>query len=165
MKPSLDEDLKEYQKQLNNGTLQKAYQSLMNYIATLRNYLISKYANDLSFGQLYQGYLDFSYFTLTPHSLKNHQLKIVLLYEHKTSQFEIMLVGQNKRIQQHYWQQLKQTDYTQYPLLADATEAIIRQLLIAKPQFNNPSILTQDIENSVLDFVREISKAIEALPD
>lgn len=164
MKLSLDNDLKEYQKQLTNGTLQKAYQGLMNYIATLRNFLIGKYANDLSIGQLYQGYLDFSYFTLTPHSLKNHQLKIVLLYEHKISQFEIWLVGQNKRVQQHYWQQLKQTHYTQYPLLANAKEGIIRQLLIAKPLFNNPSTLTQKIENSVLTFIKEISKAIEALP-
>lgn len=164
MKLSLDNDLKEYQKQLNNSTLQKAYQGLMNYIANLRNHLIGKYANDLSIGQLYQGYLDFSYFTLTPPALKNNQLKIVILYEHKTSQFEIWLVGQNKPIQQHYWQQLKQANYNKYPLLADAKEGIIRQPLIANPSFNNPNQLTEKIEHSALTFIKEITKTIEALP-
>ena len=76
------EYMQEYRKQLQRGYIQEAYKGLMGYIMDLRVYFKNKYP-EYSVSGIYQGYMDMTYFSFSPESIKSRKLKIaiVLIYE------------------------------------------------------------------------------------
>ena len=69
---SISEDMKEFQRQLEKGAIQKAYGAVLSYMMGLRTHFKNNHAGSTVSG-LYQGYMDMTYFALFPASLK--QLK------------------------------------------------------------------------------------------
>jgi len=76
---SLQEYMKEYRIQLGKGAIQKAYKGLMEYIMALRTHF-SKNIPDFAPGNIYHGYMDMTYFPLSPKSLKSRKLKIAVVF-------------------------------------------------------------------------------------
>ena len=66
---SLQGYINEYKKQMERGAIQKAYQGLLEYIMGLRTSFSKKFP-DWETGNLYQGYMDMTYFPIFPQSLK-----------------------------------------------------------------------------------------------
>ena len=64
---SLHARMNEYRKQLEKGYIQKAYKGLMGYIMALRTHF-SKKLPDFAPGNIYHGYMDMTYFPLSPKS-------------------------------------------------------------------------------------------------
>jgi hypothetical protein len=62
--------MNEYKKQLEKGTIQRAYQGLMDYIRWLRLHFENKYPDYSVSGSIYQGHMDMTYFAFFPQSLK-----------------------------------------------------------------------------------------------
>lgn len=87
---ALHENLKDYKKQLQKGAIQKAYLGLMEYMKGLRTYLKKKYPEHF-ISSFYQGYMDMSYFSFTPRSLKSRDLKIAIVFVYDTFRFEVWL--------------------------------------------------------------------------
>ncbi len=162
---TLSENIKEYQKQLEKGIIQKAYLGLMEYILSLRTYFTNKYPDYFVSGSLYQGYMDMTYFAFTPKSLKNRKLKIAIVFAYETFQFEVWLGGYNKQVQAKYWKIFKESNWDRYPVVSsiDGIDAIVEFVLIENPDFKDLDGMTKQIESGTLKFIEDIEVFLSAL--
>ena len=86
---SFNENMLEYRKQLEKGTIKEAYRGLMDYIMELRSYFEKKYPDYFVSGSVYFGYMDMTYFSFFPESLKLLKLKVAIVFVHDTFRFEV----------------------------------------------------------------------------
>jgi len=93
MEAKLNDYIKEYKSQLEIGLIPKAYRELIGYVMKLRTHFSNKYADEYIIGSFYQGYMDISFFTVTPLSLKKQKLKIAIVFNHEKIHFEIWLTA------------------------------------------------------------------------
>lgn len=156
MDDSLSKFNKDYKKQMELGSISKAYKGLMKYLMNLRTHFLKKYPGEFSVGSFYQGYMDISYFPLSPASLKNQKLKIGLVFNHEKFQFEIWLVGQNKKIQKDFWDWLNEIAWDKYQLSPSPQNSIIKKAIVTDPNFSDLDSLTDKIEKETLSFIKTI---------
>ncbi|MCE1252104.1 MAG: hypothetical protein LWX83_00980 [Anaerolineae bacterium] len=155
---SLAEAMGDFKKQLEKGLIQRAYRGLMDYITDLKNYFKNKYPDYYVSGALYYGYMDMTYFSFIPDSLKQRHLKIAIVFVYDRFCFEVWLGGYNKQVQAQYWQMFKENGWDKYTLVADpkSVDAIMAHILVAEPDFSVPQELTAQIEQGVLKFIADI---------
>jgi len=155
---SLQDYMNEYQKQLEKGTIQKAYQELMAYIMSLRTHFMHKYPDYFVSGSIYQGYMDMSYFSFVPASLKRRKLKPAIVFVHDKLRFEIWLTANNKQVQLKYWKIIKESGWDQYPIVSttQGADSIIGHVLVENPNFDDLDALTQQIESEILEFLENV---------
>jgi hypothetical protein len=149
------EYMEEYKKQMERGYISKAYKGLMEYLMGLRTYLKNKYPEYASSGNLYQGYMDMTYFPLFPESLKRKNLKIAIVFIHETARFEVWLAGNNRQVQDKYWKLFKENNWNKYriPSTIKGTDSIVEYTLVESPDFSDLDNLTMQIETGVMDFI------------
>jgi hypothetical protein len=154
---SLKEYIEEYQKQLEKGVVQKAYQGLMGYVMDLRMHFSKKYP-DFAPGNIYQGYMDMTYFPIFPIELTSRKLKIAIVLIHEKIRFEIWLAAQNKQIQSEYRKLFKEDDWTKYriPAGGKGVDSIVEYTLADNPDFGDLNALIKQIEKDTLAFIDEI---------
>ena len=154
---SLHEMMRNYKKQLQKGTIQKAYLGLMEYMMRLRSYLKKKYPEHFVSG-FYQGYMDMSYFSFTPKSLKSRDLKIAIVFVFDTFRFEVWLGAKNKEVQAKYWDFFQQSGWDRYRLLSsiEGEDSILEHVLVDDPDFDDLDTLTEEIESGTLRFIKDI---------
>jgi hypothetical protein len=154
---SLQEYVKEYRKQLEKGYIQKAYQGLMEYFMDLRTQFSKKFP-DFAPGNIYQGYMDMTYFPVFPKSIKSQKLKIAIVFIHNTIRFEVWLVGYNKQIQADYWKLFKGSQWNKYriPNTIKGADSILEYTLVDTPDFSDLNALTEQIEKGTLTFISDI---------
>jgi len=152
---SFQENINEYKKHLENGLIKDAYKGLMEYIMGLKTYLKKNYPDYFVSDNIYFGYMDMTYFSFTPRTLKERNLKIAIVFIHETGSFEVWLAGINKRIQQKYWDVFRQSDWNKYPLVptTKGVDSIMEYVLIGNPDFNDLGALTNQIEQKILEFI------------
>ena len=157
MKP-FHEYISEYRKQIKKGVIQEAYKGLMEYIMSLRTYFKNKYPDYFVSGNIYFGYMDMTYFSFIPESLKQKKLKIAIVFIHETCRFEVWLGGYNKQVQNKYWKLLKESNWNKYRIVSPAkgVDSIIEYNLVDKPDFNNLDSLTKQIESGTLKFIKDV---------
>jgi hypothetical protein len=160
---SLNAAIQEYTLQLQKGHIQKAYSRIMTFLSELKVYLEHIHA-DYSFGSLYFGYMDMSYFALTPEDLKNRNLKIAIVFLHESCTFEAWLIGRNRQIQSDYIERLSHTDLRGFTLsqMKSGVDSIIALQLVEKPDFDNSDELKKQIEITSSKFVQEIIAILES---
>ena len=154
---SMPEYIKEYKKQLGKGVIQRAYQGLMKYIMDLRTHF-SKNFPDFAPGNIYHGYMDMTYFPISPKSLKSRKLKIAVVFNYDQFRFEVWLAGYNKQIQQKYWELFKESDWNKYriPSATKGVDSIVEYTLADNPDFDDLDGLTKQIEKGTLNFISDI---------
>ncbi len=154
---SLREHMFEYRKQLEKGHVQEAYMGLMGFIGNLRTYLKNKYP-EYSVSGIYQGYMDMTYFSFTPESLKSLKLKIAVVFIYDTFKFEVWLAGSNKNVQKEYWELLKKGGLQKYYLPSDikGIDSIVENVLVENPDFGDLDILTEEIEDGTTKFIGDV---------
>src|SRR5512138_2856547 len=106
---SFHESIGEYKRQLEKGSIQRAYRGLMDYMMGLRSYFENKYPDYSVSGSIYFGYMDMTYFSFFPKSLKLQGLKVGVVFVHCQFRFEVWLFGYNKGIQAKYWKLFKES--------------------------------------------------------
>ena len=155
---SFDEYINEYRKQLKKGYIQEAYKGLMKYIMELRLYLQNKYPDYSVSGSIYYGYMDMTYFSLFPKSLKRRKLKIAVVFAYDTFRFEVWLAAQNKQVQKEYWKLVKESDWSKYriPSTTQGVDSIIECILVDKPDFSDLDALTKQIEEGTFQFIKDM---------
>ena len=153
----MPEYIKEYKKQLDKGVIQRAYQGLMKYIMDLRTHF-SKNFPDFAPGNIYHGYMDMTYFPISPKSLKSRKLKIAVVFNYDQFRFEVWLAGYNKQIQQKYWELFKEGDWNKYriPSATKGIDSIVEYTLADNPDFDDLDGLTKQIEKGTLNFISDI---------
>ncbi|HII83475.1 MAG TPA: hypothetical protein HA271_01255 [Methanobacterium subterraneum] len=154
---SFQEHMQEYKKQLDRGHIQDAYRGLMKYIMDLRVYFKNKYPEYFVSG-IYYGYLDMTYFSFTPESIKNRKLKIAIVFVHETFRFEVWLAGSNKKVQSKYWELIKEGTWDEYhiPSTTLDVDSIMEYVLADNPNFADLDSLTQQIETGTLKFIDDV---------
>ncbi|MCW4014942.1 MAG: hypothetical protein NWF06_01090 [Candidatus Bathyarchaeota archaeon] len=155
---SFNENMQEYRKQLKKGAIKEAYRGLMDYFNSLRLYFETKYPDYFVSGSVYYGYMDMTYFSFTPKSLKSKKLKIAIVYLHEAFRFEVWLVGYNKKIQRKYWKLIKANNWEKYylPPTTKGVDSIIECTLTDAPDFNKLDNLTKQIEIETLNFIEAV---------
>jgi len=155
---SFHEYIDEYRKQLKKDAVKKAYQGLIEYIMSLRMYFQKKYPEYFVSGSIYQGYMDMTYFSFFPESLKRRKLKVGIVFNYDKFRFEVWLFGQNKQVNTKYWKLFKESDWNKYHIVPTVKgyDGIIECILVDKPEFSDLDILTKQIEKGTLKFIRDV---------
>jgi hypothetical protein len=148
----------EYKQQLGKGVIQKAYKGLMEYVMELRTYFMNKYPDYFVSGSIYFGYMDMTYFSFYPKSLKDHNLKVAIVFLHEACRFEVWLAGANKQVQTKTWKLIKESTCDQYPLVptTKGVDSIIEHVLVDQPDFGDLDALTREIEAETLKFIKDL---------
>ena len=157
MKP-FHEYMIEYRKQIEKGDIKEAYRGLMEYIMELRTYFTKKYPDYFVSGSIYQGYMDMTYFSFIPESLKSKKLRIAIVFCYDTFRFEVWLAGYNKQIQTKYWKLFKESDWNKYriPSTTKGVDSIMEYILVDDPDFSDLDSLTKQIEKGTLRFITDV---------
>jgi hypothetical protein len=160
---SLHDAIKEYTRQLESGYMQKAYCGIMAFLSELKTYL-ERLHSDYTYSALYPGYMDMTYFAFTPSGLARRNLKIAIVFLHKTCTFEIWLAGRNRQIQAQYIALLNHTDLGTYTLsqVQPGVDSILTSVLIAKPDFDHTDELKKQIATKTEEFVKDITAILES---
>lgn len=160
MTSSFQESMHEYKKLLKQGTIQEAYRGLMEYIMDLKTHFKNKYPDYFISGSIYYGYMDMTYFSFTPKTLKDRNLKIAIVFNYDAFRFEVWLGGYNKQVQAEYWQLLKESGWDSYHLVptTEGMDSILEHTLVADPDFSDLDTLTKQIESETLRFAADVEK-------
>ena len=155
---SFHENVNEYRKQLEKGAIQAAYKGLMEYIMALRTHFKNKYADYFVSGSIYYGYMDMTYFSFFPESLKQRNLKIAIVFLHAALRFEVWLAGYNKQAQAKYWTLFKESGWNKYRLAPaiKGADSILEHILADNPDFGDLEALTAQIEGGTLKFIEDV---------
>lgn len=157
----IQEDMEELRRQLEKGSIQKAYAALLSYIMGLRTHFVNKYGDPAVSG-LYQGYMDMTYFAIFPPLLKRHDLKVAIVFNYDAFRFEAWLSARNRRVQQQYWELFKDSQWTEYRVVTPARgiDSIVECDLVKKIDFSDPKALTSRIELVTTEFIDNIERFI-----
>jgi len=155
---NFQEYMQEYKKQLEVGVIQKAYKGLMEYMMGLKTYLKKKYPDYSVSSNLYLGYMDMTYFPITPMSLKNRHLKIALVFNYEQFRFEVWLGGYNKMAQMQTWEMFMESDWNKYHIVSSTkgVDSIVEYVLVENPDFSDLDSLTDMIEKKTILFIEDI---------
>lgn len=155
---SLQENMIEYKKQLGKGMIQKAYQGLMEYMTSLKKYFTNKYSDFSTPGSIYYGYMDMTYFSISPKSLKDRDLKIAIVFLYDTFRFEIWLSGKNKQVLSKYWKVFNKNNWDKYKIVepVKGVDSIVEHILVDNPDFSDLDALTKQIDKGTSMFIKDI---------
>ncbi len=162
---TIREDMEKFQKQLRDGSIQKAYRALLSYMTSLRTHLKNRYPDSAVSG-LYQGTMDMTYFALFPPSLKQRNLKIAIVFNYEAFRFEAWLAGSNRRVQRQYWELFKDTMWTDYRVVTPAAgvDSIVECDLAKDFSFDDLNALTASIEAGTAAFINDIERFLSGSP-
>ena len=160
------ECIQEYRKELKKGMIQQAYRGVMTYIRDLRTHLKNEYPGWFV-SDVYCGYMDMTYFSFNPPSIKERKLKIAIVFIHETWKFEVWLAGYNKKVQAEYWELIKDSDWHEYHLVTTpkGNDAILECGLVEDPDFGDLETITKQIENGTLKFIQDVEELLSEHPN
>ncbi len=153
----LNDCIAEYTSRLKEGKLQIAYKGIMSFMSQLKAHIESTHT-EYNAGALYFGYMDMTYFALTPPPLKNLKLKVAVVYLHKKNRFEIWLAAANRAVQGRYIESLKGKNTCGYALseVSPGVDSILWTHLAEKPDFDNAEKLCGSIETAAVKFINGV---------
>ena len=156
---SITKDLTELRRQLEKGSIQRAYQAVLSYMMFLRTHFKNNHSG-MAVSGLYQGYLDMTYFALFPALLKQRNLKMAMVFNYEAFRFEAWLAGGNRQVQRRYWELFKDHTWPEYRVITPAKgmDSIIECDLAAGFDLNDRAALTASIESATMAFIDEIEK-------
>lgn len=150
----------QYKKQLEKGDIQEAYVGLVKYMTRLGTYLSNNLSESFSFGSLFQGYMDYTYFYYSNDFLKKRKLKLGLVLNHRKMQFEIWLLGQTIPIQEKFWEYFKSTSWNKNRT-TKPQYSILETTLIENPNFNDLEKLSKQLEEKLVLVTDDILQDIK----
>ena len=152
------EQINEYRKQIEKGSIQKAYQGLMEFFMGLRTHFKNKYPDYSVSGSIYYGYMDMSYFSIFPKTLKDRKLKIAIVFLHEAFRFEVWLSGKNKQVLTKYWKLIQESGWEKYKIMSPGkgVDSIVEYILVDNPDFSDLDALTKQIERGTMEFIQEV---------
>ena len=155
---SLQDNMAEFQQQLQKGAIQKAYQGLMAYMLSLKNHFANTYPDYAASGSLYPGYMDMTYFSILPSFLKERDLKFAIVFLYDAFRFEIWLSGKNKQVLSHYWKIFQHSGWDQYKVVepGKGIDSVVEHILVENPDFGDQDALTRQIEQGAVQFIQDI---------
>ena len=154
---SIHKDMEEFQRQLRNGTIQRAYRSLISFMMELRTHFKNMYS-DFSVSALYQGYMDMTYFAVSTKTLSKRDLKIAIVFNYETFRFEAWLAGRNRKINRQYWELFKDKEWPAYRVVkpGKGVDSIVECDLAKGFDLSDAEAITISIKKGVGTFIENI---------
>jgi hypothetical protein len=151
--------MNDLRQQLRSGTIQRAYRALLGYMMDLRAHFKHRHP-DYSISGLYQGYLDMTYFAVVPPAFKRRGLKIAIVFNYGAFRFEAWLAAANRQVQRKYYEQLRDTQWSEYRVVAPATgvDSIVECGLAEHIDFASPDDMTATIEKKAGNFIKDMER-------
>ena len=150
-----------YKSQLDIGEIQVAYTELVKFVMSLKTRFSRTLSDRFSFGGIFQGYMDYTYFYFGNDILKKRKLKLGLVLNHEEMRFEIWLLGQTKDVQEHYWNRFRNTEWINRDTIPKYS--IFEHVLVDNPNFDILDNLSRELEacltttsDRILDSLNEI---------
>ena len=106
-----------YKEQVNKSDIQKTYMFLLKYLMQVKASFEKAFSKEYSCGYVSPGYMDYSYFSFANEYLRGRRLRFGIVLNHNEMRFELWLMGQNKEIQNRYWDILKPSKWFAFYLL------------------------------------------------
>ena len=143
---------------MEKGTIIEAYRGLMEFFNGLRIHFRNKYPDFPVSGSIYYGFMDMTYFSIFPKSLKRRKLKIAIVFLHEAFRFEVWLSGQNKSVQAKYMNLIRESGWKKYhiPSTTKGVDSIIEHILVDDPDFSDLEVLTKLIERGTMKFTKDV---------
>ena len=153
----LDMDIQELRRLLDEGAIRRAYRGIVSFMSHLRTLFVAQQGERAVSG-LYQGYFDMTYFALFPDVLQKRGLKLAVVFNYQTFQFEVWLAARNRQLQRRYWELLHDAGYRKHPLAEPAVgiDAIVEAVIAADFSLEAEDNLTAHIVEGVTAFERDI---------
>lgn len=155
MDKNLNDYVKIYKAQLDKGDIQVAYEQLLKYVMTLKVHFQKVQSGGYTFGNVYLGFMDYTYFYFFNDFLRSKKLRFGIVLNHPEMQFELWLLGQNVEVQAQYWELLKTTKWnagrTAMPKYAQ-----LEAVLVENPDFNDLDTLSDKIAKAAQNTIEEI---------
>jgi len=147
---------------LQEGKLQEAYRGILSAVGMLRAHFAANFP-DCEVGSVYQGYMDMSYFPVTPPGFKERGLKIAVVYLHEKGCFEIWLSGRNRQVTAEMREKLAASDFGELKVFHDAQspDAALECLLTDCPDFDDELMLAKTVLCRSKDFITAVKRHIE----
>jgi hypothetical protein len=154
---TIKEDVEELHKQLKYGSIQRAYRTLLSFMMRLQRYFKNKYP-DSFVSSLYQGYMDMTYFAVSPLSFKKHDLKCAIVFNYESFCFEAWLAGKNRNINKQYWDLFKDQKMPSYRIVTPGkgVDSIVEYDLVQGLDLSDTDALTTYIEMQTNEFIKNI---------
>lgn len=154
---TLDKDIRELQKRLSDGLIQRAYRGIVSCMSRLRTVFADQRGERATSG-LYQGYFDMTYFALFSDELKERDLKLAVVFNYETFGFEVWLAARNRKIQRRYWELFLDSGYKKHRLIEPAVgiDAIVTAVLAADYSVEDEDSLTTHVVEGVTAFEHDI---------
>ena len=162
MNKSLNEYIDTYKKQLEQGGIRIAYEYLRKYMMVLKTYCTNHFADKYSFGNVYPGYMDYTYFYFFDDYLRNKKLRFGVALNHREMRFELWLLGQNTELRAKYWELLKDTEWNK-GRTAMPQYCVLEVVLVGNPDFDNQDVLTDEIANRTMRVANEVQSHIQSI--
>ena len=158
---STQADVKDFKKQLEAGSLQRAYRALISYMSALRTHFAKKYG-DSAVSALYQGFMDMTYFAIFTPALKARDLKIAIVFNYDAFRFEVWLAARNRKIQRQYWELFKDSKLDDIRIVepAEGIDSILERDLAVDFDLDKPEELTALIEAGTAAFIDKVEKLL-----
>ena len=156
---SIRKDVEEFRRQLEKGSIQKAYRALLSYMMALRMHFHKNMAG-CKVSAVYQGYMDMTYFALFPASLKRRNLKIAIVFNFNAFRFEAWLAGGNRKVQREYGLLFKNSRWPAYRVVAPAKgiDSILECDLATHFDVDAPDALYSDMQATTVVFITDIER-------
>lgn len=151
----LNELIRTYTSTIKQGDVPLAYRSILEFMGRLRSRFMK---SGYEVSGLYPGYMDMSYIAVNTSHLKEHGLKIAVVYLHATGHFEVWLSARNRVLTEQY--------ATTFQALSgfhdnQNRDAIIERTLTSAPNFDEPEQLAELIEREVEQFIQDVEATLE----
>jgi hypothetical protein len=156
---SIQQEMNDFRRQLKAGSIQKAYRALLGSIGNLRTHFKNSHPA-YSVSGLYQGYMDMTYFAIVPLSLKQHGLKVAIVFNYQAFRFEAWLAGINRQVQQKYWEMFRNSQWIEYRVVTPekGVDSIIECNLTEDFWFNDLDSLTATIDRKAVEFIDNVER-------
>lgn len=159
----LGNDLTDLRDRLGEGSLQRAYGSIIGYMSRLRAHFAASHG-DRAVSALYLGCFDMTYFALFPSALKSRGLKLAIVFDYESFGFEVWLAARNRALQRRYWQLFRDNGWSGHRLVEPAAgvDAIVKCEVAGALELEVPEALTARIETAAQAFLKDLAVFLDA---
>jgi hypothetical protein len=158
------EELIEFQRLVDEGSLQRAYRAVIGFMQQLR-IDIDKSQADIGVSEIYQGYMDMTYFALFVPELWRRGLKVAIVFEYDPFEFEVWLSGKNRGVQKEYYEIIKDAEWGEYEVMepGPGVDGILKADLAHGTALEDSEALADLLIERSLAFAGRVEEQLEAL--
>ncbi|MCI5774389.1 MAG: hypothetical protein MR210_07505 [Erysipelotrichaceae bacterium] len=99
-----DKDILQFKELLQTTTLQQGYQKLQTLLNQLKIDVAKKYPTFKVQNTVMENKMDYAYFQLQDQALKDHGLKLAIIFDYQRFSMKVWISGANRQVQTHYHQ-------------------------------------------------------------